>query len=310
MSTPTMSIGFEGYFACRIATDPDPTDEPRGMSGYTMALTNEDPLDQIVRLQIDADYLARNARAPLREMFKNREYLLGVKVRSVSLDGEPWEPGLRTLLNLPLSLNGGDAPLKGAAFDSRNAVTGNDDAMSFVVYPFNLAIGQPTDPTGPAIAVAEAMAPPYTFTDPTQYASRLSKLATDAGQIAEVSEAIGVYDTYGYFLNRRRYLEKAIADAQREPPSPQREATIQGYKSRIQQIDFWGDRISSKLVARCNWAYELPGEKRFNVPGIGGQADTSVPWSTSFWFGGWDGDLLIGYMRGSLSFPFTPDAVA
>ena len=31
-------LHFEGYFQCRLATDPDPTREPRGVSGYTYAL--------------------------------------------------------------------------------------------------------------------------------------------------------------------------------------------------------------------------------------------------------------------------------
>lgn len=310
MSASTMSIGFEGYFACRIATDPDPTDEPRGMSGYTMALAHEDPLDQIIRLQIDAEYLAKNARAPLREMFRNREFLLGVKVRSVSLDGQPWRAGIDALANQPLTLNGGDAPLKGTVFDSRNIITGNDDAMAFVVYPFNLAIGKADDPFGPCITVAEAMAPPYTYSDPQQYATRLSKLAKSSDEIAEVSAAIGVYDPYAYFLSRRRTLEKLAADAARQRPSPARDALIQSCKSRIQQIDFWGDRMNSKLVTRCNWDYELPGAKTFRVTGIGGHADTSAPWRTTYWFGGWDGDLLIGYMRGTLTLPFTPDGSA
>ena len=55
--------GFEGYFMCRLATDPDPNNEPRGRSGYTMALTTEDPLDQVIRLQPD-DYVRRNLRRP------------------------------------------------------------------------------------------------------------------------------------------------------------------------------------------------------------------------------------------------------
>ena len=46
-----LTIGFEGYFMCRLATDPDPTNETRGMSGYTMALSTEQALDYVIRLQ-------------------------------------------------------------------------------------------------------------------------------------------------------------------------------------------------------------------------------------------------------------------
>ena len=44
-------LHFEGYFQCRLATDPDPTREPRGVSGYTYALAGEDDLDQVIYLQ-------------------------------------------------------------------------------------------------------------------------------------------------------------------------------------------------------------------------------------------------------------------
>lgn len=305
-------VRFQGYFACRIATDPDPTDEPRGMSGYTMALANEDPLDQVIRLQIDQAYLQKNARPPLQDMFKNREFLLGVRVHDVRYGTDPdsatpYLPGIRALGSLPVSLNGGDAPLRGTIFDSRNIITGNDDAMAFVVYPFNLSIGNPSAPMTSWITTSEWLNPPYTYTDPAQYAERLSTLADGNAhpeQIMEVSEAIGVYDPYAYFLARRRYLQKLIDDAAGQPPSPALDARVQGYKSRIQQIDFWGDRMNGKLATRCNWDYDLGGSNTLNAAGLNGKVIAGPPWHVGFWCGGWDGDLLIGYMRGRLDIPF------
>ena len=48
-----LAIEFEGYFMCRLATDPDPTNERRGASGYTMAIAGEPDMDQAIRLQLD-----------------------------------------------------------------------------------------------------------------------------------------------------------------------------------------------------------------------------------------------------------------
>ena len=45
-----LDVHFEGYFLCRLTTDPDPTDEPRGVSGYTLALAGETNLDNCVLL--------------------------------------------------------------------------------------------------------------------------------------------------------------------------------------------------------------------------------------------------------------------
>lgn len=302
-------IGFEGYFACRIATDPDPTDEPRGMSGYTMALAKEDPLDQVIRLQIDEAYLARNARPPLREMFRDRGFLLGVRVWSVTYDGKPWTKA-KGLHGAPVVLDGGDPPLTGPIFDSRNCISGNDDTMSFVVYPFNLTVGRGDG--NPTLKTRENLKPPYEMTDPDEYKGRLSTVSVSGDKANEVSEAINVYDTYGYFRDRRRYLAKLIADAEadirehRGDPAAL-EAAIQSYRSRIHQLEFWGDRVIGKLTTRCDWDFAITGPK--TVAGdFGGRIDTAADWRTAFWFGGWDGDLLIGYMRGTLSAPFTPAA--
>jgi hypothetical protein len=48
-----LQLDFEGYFMNRLATDPDPTDDPYGTSGYTMAVGGEPILDQKIRLQYD-----------------------------------------------------------------------------------------------------------------------------------------------------------------------------------------------------------------------------------------------------------------
>jgi len=48
-----LTINFEGYWQCRQATDPDPSDDPRGVSGYTFALGYEHDFDGVIRLQKD-----------------------------------------------------------------------------------------------------------------------------------------------------------------------------------------------------------------------------------------------------------------
>ena len=51
METTSLWIKFEGWFQCRLATDPDPADEPRGVDGYIHAIPSERDLDRIIRLQ-------------------------------------------------------------------------------------------------------------------------------------------------------------------------------------------------------------------------------------------------------------------
>jgi len=46
-----LTLKFKGWFQCRLATNPDPADEPRGVSGFTYALPGEDDLDRLIRFQ-------------------------------------------------------------------------------------------------------------------------------------------------------------------------------------------------------------------------------------------------------------------
>ncbi|HWU86396.1 MAG TPA: hypothetical protein VN253_03950 [Kofleriaceae bacterium] len=303
-----LEIDFEGYFACRIATDPDPSNEARGMSGYTMALPRESRLDQIIRLQVDEPYLARNARPPLREM----KLPLGVKVTGARFDGEPYRPAATALSGATVDLVGRDPPFAdGPVFESRNNIVGNDDAMAFVIVPFQLVITGPgatltaTDYLDPADPSKQT----WQFTDPAAYARRIS--TCQISDDTEVSEAVNVFDAYGYFRDRRKYLEREIeraALAQRgaDPETSARlEADIQGYRSRIFQLERWGDRIINKIQMRVDWAHDINGPQ--TVTGsLGGTVDTTTPWQFGVWFGGWDGDLLIGYARGTLKVPFQP----
>ncbi len=303
-----LELDFEGYFACRIATDPDPSNEARGMSGYTMALPRETRLDQIIRLQVDADYLARNARPPLPDM----GIRIGVHVTGARFEGAPYAPAVAALRGATVDLRGTDPPFAdGPVFESRNNLVGNDDAMAFVIAPFQLAITGP----GAALSATDYLDPAdpskqtWQFTDPAAYARRLS--TCQIGGDTEVAEAVNVFDSYGYFRDRRRFLEREIGRALAALPGADEatrarlEADLQGYRTRIFQLERWGDRIISKIQTRVDWRHDINGPQ--TVTGsLGGVVDTATPWQFAAWFGGWDGDLLIGYARGTLKVPFQP----
>jgi hypothetical protein len=304
----TLDINFDGYFLCRLATDPDPTNEERGMSGYTMALANEDPLDQVIRLQVSPDWLERNARPPLLEM----DISLGVTVKSALFNGLKYD-GANNVLGAKVYLDGVDFPLPGPTFESRNSTVGSDDTFAFVVNPFNFRIEQEdtgvkltatdyVDPSDPALAL-------WQVNDPAIYSRRLPNCATIGD--TEVEEALNVFDAYGYFRDRRRYLDKLIRDTSAirdkttsKQKRDQLDALIQSCKSRIYQLEFWGDRVINKIQTKVSWAYDINGPQ-YVEGNLGGKVDTTQPWKMSYWFGGWDGDLLLGYMRGTLGVPFT-----
>jgi len=308
MGYGTLDINFDGYFMCRLATDPDPTNEERGMSGYTMAVANEDPLDQVIRLQASPEWLERNARPPLLSM----DITVGVSVKSALFNDVSYD-GANKVIGAKVYLDGVDFPLPGPTFESRNSTVGSDDTFAFVVNPFNLRIEQEqtgvkltatdyVDPNNPALAL-------WQVNDPAIYSRRLPNCAS--GGDTEVEEALNVFDAYGYFRDRRRYLDKLIRDTSlmrdnttSKPERDQLDAQIQSYKSRIYQLEFWGDRVINKIQTKVSWAYDINGPQQVEGD-LGGKVDTTQPWKMSYWFGGWDGDLLLGYMRGTLGVPFT-----
>ena len=77
-----LALSFEGWCSLRLPTDPDPSDEPRGISGYTFAFAGEPDFDRVLNLQ---------PRAGMR--YRSHGPKLGVTVRSaIRSDGRAVRP--------------------------------------------------------------------------------------------------------------------------------------------------------------------------------------------------------------------------
>jgi hypothetical protein len=318
-----LAFEFEGYFLCRLATDPDPTNERRGASGYTMALAGEPDMDQVIRLQLDEE----QKRQLLREPAEANGIVPGVKVTGVKFDGQPWAKGA-SLHGAKVNLVGRSSSFTGPTFQSRNNIVGSDDTMAFAVDPFDLRIEDNTggiravDFLDPADAARfhergsyKDLGPEeghfqtteiWQITDPTIYQRRLPVAFNGTSQEAE--EAIGVFDQYRYFRDRRRYLDVLISELESAKPEGW-ETRVQAARSRIYQLETWGWRVANKLAFQSSWQHGINGVRKISrewEAQLGGTVGDS-PWTATYWFGSWDGDLLTGYMRGSLTMPFAPE---
>lgn len=113
-----LQLNFSGWFQCRLATDPDPTDEPRGVTGWTYALAGEPDLDRVIRTQ------------PEGTTIRPFGPTIGVKVESVNIGGIAANPhplrGAKLLL------------MSNAAFEGRNGIASEDTDEP--IFPFHLAI--------------------------------------------------------------------------------------------------------------------------------------------------------------------------
>jgi hypothetical protein len=74
-------------------------------------------------------------------------------------------------------------------------------------------------------------------------------------------------------------------------------------------IELWGERFANNLAFQLTYSFNVNGPQKVSDPKnlLKGKVDKGQPWPVTFWMGSWDGDLLIGYMQGSLSVPFRPD---
>jgi hypothetical protein len=305
-----LEIQFQGYFMCRIATDPDPTNEQRGVSGYTLALVGEDPLDQVIRTQIDdPKFLERNLRPPTHEM----GITIGVGVNDVLFDGQPYfGPARDALVGARLYLEGTNPPFPGPTYDSRNNIVGSDDNMAFVVNPFQLALRQGKPGEESLLITAEDYLNParpeqkiWEIEDPETYARRLP--VTFSSNSTPAQAAIRAFDGAVYFQDRVKFLRKRIADLEKQRV-PDLETRLAELHTRIWQIDFWASRIETKLAFQLTYSFNVNGPQNVidRAGALEGEIDCGQPWPVTFWFGSWDGDLLIGWMQGSLSVPFRP----
>ena len=310
-SAKLLELQFGGYFMCRLATDPDPTNEELGVSGYTMALVTEDRLDQVIRLQIDDEFARKNLREPAEQM----GIRVGVDVQNVLVAGQPYEPGIAALRGAKVSLEGRNEPFAGPIFDSRNNIVGSDDTMAFVVNPFDLVIRG----NGVTLRAVDHLNPAdpeqkiWQIEDPNTYVRRFPTLSTSSSQVMSI---LRVFDQTSYFNDRLRYLRKRLAELEAQKVSKKeaaaREAKLEELRTRIYQIEFWGNRVYNKMAFQLTYDFRINGEQAVDDPRglLRGTADCDHPWTTTFWFGGWDGDLLVGYMQGSLGLPFRPDAAS
>jgi hypothetical protein len=302
-----LELEFGGYFMARLATDPDPTTEERGISGYTMALASEPPLDQVLRLQLDP---ATGLR--VRDPAGDLGIQVGVNVRHVRFDGRAYPAGQERLAGARLNLEGGNWPFPGPIFESRNNIVGADDTMSFIINPFQLAVYPPSrepigegdeallratdhlDPAHPELRVWE-------IEDPSTYARRLPtwvKVST------EVLDQLQVYHPQRYFDRRLAWLQ-----AQQQRQCDLQSVEAQELASRIYQIELWGERMAGAFAYQLTYDFRTNGAQQVHerLRDLG-EFDTEHPWHFNCWFGGYDGDLLVGYCKGTLSIPFRPRA--
>jgi hypothetical protein len=281
-----ITLNFEGWFQCRLATDPDPSDEPRGVSGWTFAVAGEEDLDRIIRLQRPVSPRSPGPGCPVSKV--------GVVVTAVSVDG-------RQVLDHPL-VGGQLELLDEPRFEGRNGIVAEDAAEC--IDPFHLQL------TGGGVSlrrkdIMDLQDPKRKIyeVDPSVL-KRRQPVEGEAAERAEIADATGIMDNVGYCQERKEKLEtdlERVGDPMLRAALQKRIADL---KESIEKRDVRVSILGISLIYR--FAIRGPAEVDGDRSVLGGIIGTLPPWPIEFWVGGWDADALCGYMRGRLQVPFRP----
>jgi hypothetical protein len=271
----TFDVHFDGFFQCRLATDPDPYDEPMGVSGRCFAQADEPPLDRIVRFQ---DPVRPRRHGPP----------VGVMVRHVLLD-EADLPDC-PLIDAPVEL------LDEPRFEGHNGLIA-DDAFEPIV-PFALRIG------GRGLRLERGAAPDGATWRSNPDPELVRHHFGDGGDgrpdaVLEVADAIGLGNHQRWRACRVGDLEQDVAEAVDAAQRAIRAARLTRFRRLAREN-------RDLLLIRANYEFPLdaPGAAVEDPAGIlGVSLDPLAPWPLSFWMGGWDYDTMCGFVRGRLQIP-------
>lgn len=293
-----LTIGFSGYWQLRMALDPDPNDEPLGISGPTRVVPGEPPFDAHLRFQ-----------SPVCARFPHDKDI-GVFVDRVEMSSAE-TPDDRHLLS--------DHPLLGAAVDLVDSAKFEERGFVTVyqkmpIEPFHLrivgndielAVDDMWDPTNPDLTYDEVCA---------QQPALLSRrtLTVQPGSII-VAEATGITDYPEYRRERRRQLEARRDDPAHKDEFPALTVRINDL-AKDEQATATSGLVG--LVVPAQQFLGLCGFYSFIIQGsptvldpkgrLPGRIGVSQPWSIKFWMGGFDVDTLTAYVKGTLIVPFAP----
>lgn len=294
-------LSFEGYFQIRFATDPDPTDEPRGVSGYTFALAGEPDFDNLVHLQPDEEGVCERRFGYGKNDIGPR---VGVTVRQARSFNEE----TLTYSDAPDYLDARVSFVK-AELTERNGIIIRNDL--FAIDPLRVQLRKKR---GALVLDREDFLDPNNTDLPiTQATSEMLERRQPQGltnNSVEVAKATGLPDASNEScINNRRIRQQNLEELLKRTRNPVERAALQTRISQLNILRRWWDlsqggkpidrRAHQLTLQAYGWNVDINGAVHENKIG----ADENQHWPLSFWMGGWDGDALCAYISGYLSIP-------
>lgn len=306
-------LSFKGWAQCRMATDPDPSNAPRGVSGYTFALPGEADLDQIIYFHDregvirrtscpeigvwvtgGCSFVTRNAVGPDQEAY--------VSEKTDICAGHPFHHAAVDLLNNPI-------------FDSRNSTLIYNGYG--LINPFNLQVQgdgvcisrkfevNPDQPGTDLESVSIDQLTPYAMNIDVNDPPNMNDSTPGSSSILLES---GILDQVAYRRRRLRALEAELITAEAAEP-PDRNA-VAALKKRIAElrIDDPVNRRTAQLGAKVLVPYNLNSQEAV----VNGRqvAMCGAPWGMELWMGGFDADAMSFFVLGTVNIVLDFDPTA
>lgn len=294
--TDTLRLQFRGYVQLRMATDPDPTDDPRGLSGYTFALPGEPDFDQVLRFQPDEPGVFQRDFGG--DSFAPR---VGVTVTEAYRGSDPAGEWVGARLSLP-----------GARLVELNGLVVRNDFFAIDPVRLRLSISGQTvleridelDPGHPGTSILDADTPMLLRRQPAGWVDHSAEVAAATGLPSPPTDEV--------LIENREHRQKCLEELLTRTTDPIQRSALE---TRIAQLNilrqWWNlsqitpagppiDRRAYTLALQARgWSMGLNGPTVINTIG----ADPAKPWPFSFWLGGWDADALCLYILGDLEVP-------
>ncbi|MEM8907206.1 MAG: hypothetical protein AAGD05_05105 [Bacteroidota bacterium] len=281
---PTINyiLSFSGWVQCRMATDPDPTNDPRGVSGYSFALPGEPDLDRIVYFQNRKGVVRRSFCPEVGVRVQNgyEYHTEGTGGETTFVSKRPIEAG-HPLYEAKVDLLGNPT------FDSRN---GTIIFNGFgIVNPFIFDI-QGTD-----VHIQRRF-----FTDPENEQEDLEhypiELLTPYTMNTVVPDAPSMI-LWGKVLQRSAFRNERLQQLKGELADCEDPIQIAALNKRINELEINNpnNRRTKQIGTKALLSYPLNAKTaQYN----GKTVEPDQNWDLELWMGAWDADSLCFWAEG------------
>jgi len=316
------TLFFKGWAQCRLATDPDPDYEPRGVSGYTFALAGEPDMDRIINFQ-DRKGVINRSFGPKVGVNVTGGYYYKTKGRGGHVQFEDRKP-----IEEGHPLFGADIDLLGSpTFTSHNSILVYNGYG--IVDPFHLEV-RTNKPKGKKISISRSF-----FVDPSNPKQSIEDIPIDvlsnyiinvdatntfplnnAENLRKAKDRINIYgspnmlyesgilDPVAFRQQRLKELEGELAESLKQKPLDQ--INIAALNKRIAELNI--DDPRNRRTAQMGAKVLLPYALNSHDAKVNGKLVKPGPaWAIELWMGGWDADSMCFYILGTVEVTLDKD---